>query len=133
LHLPINAEHETGQAASTIFQVFGMARPGIEPNLQALVVCAQPTWEKFPIIINSNLADSEIKCTATKNHKILTRTAKLHRSNQKTQKCRNLTHKKTTRISHMIQRCLYTCWFGKFNLTNTIFNTYSLLTSAGSA
>jgi len=29
------------------------------------------------------LVSSEIKCTATNNHKILTRTTKPHRSNQK--------------------------------------------------
>jgi len=31
LHPPINAEHEAGQAASTVFQVFGATPPGIEP------------------------------------------------------------------------------------------------------
>ena len=31
LHPPINAEHEGGQVASTVFLVFGVTRPGIEP------------------------------------------------------------------------------------------------------
>ena len=35
-----NAEHEAGQAASTVFQVFGVTRPGIEPMLPALVARA---------------------------------------------------------------------------------------------
>jgi len=35
------------------------------------------------VVINSNLVSSEIKCAATKNLKILTRTTKLHRSNKK--------------------------------------------------
>jgi len=42
LHSPINAEHEAGQAASIVLQD-GMTRPGIESNLAALVVRAQPT------------------------------------------------------------------------------------------
>jgi len=33
---PIKAEHEAGQGACTVFQVFGMTRPGIEPILPAL-------------------------------------------------------------------------------------------------
>ena len=43
LHPPINAEHEAGQAASTIFQVFCMTRQGIEPRPPALAARAQPT------------------------------------------------------------------------------------------
>ena len=31
------ADHEVGQVASTVFPVFGMTWPGIEPNLPALV------------------------------------------------------------------------------------------------
>jgi len=41
LHLFINAEHEARQAASTVFQIFGMTWPGFEPTLLALVACAQ--------------------------------------------------------------------------------------------
>ena len=39
----INAEHEAGQAASNVFQFFGVTRPGIEPLLPGLVARAQPT------------------------------------------------------------------------------------------
>jgi len=42
LRPPMDAEHEAGQAASTVFQVFGMARSGIEPHLPGLVGRAQP-------------------------------------------------------------------------------------------
>ena len=47
-HPTIYAEHEAGLTASTVFQVFGMSRPGIELGLPALVTRtrwarAQPT------------------------------------------------------------------------------------------
>jgi len=32
---PNNIEHQAGQAAIVIFQVYGMTRPGIEPQLPA--------------------------------------------------------------------------------------------------
>ena len=41
-HLPINAENEAGQAAITVFQIFGMTRLGIEPCLPALMAHVQP-------------------------------------------------------------------------------------------
>jgi len=41
-HPPTNAEHEGGQAARTVFNVFIITRPGIEPNLPTLVAYAQP-------------------------------------------------------------------------------------------
>ena len=82
-------------------------------------------------IINSNLVSSEIKCTAAKNHKILTRTTKPNISNKKitqdllentsngnrvlyicilqaTDQRRNSAHKNMSRISHMIERRLCT-------------------------
>jgi len=41
-HPAINTEHEAGQTASTVFQVFGMTRQGIGPSLPpALVACGQ--------------------------------------------------------------------------------------------
>jgi len=43
LHPLINTEHEAGQAASTVFQVFSIARQGIVPVLPALVARAQVT------------------------------------------------------------------------------------------
>jgi len=43
LNLPINAEHEAGQVASTVFQVCEMNRPGIDPSLSALKARAQHT------------------------------------------------------------------------------------------
>jgi len=43
LHPPIDTEHEAGQDASTVFQIFGMTRQGIELSLPALVARAQPT------------------------------------------------------------------------------------------
>jgi len=43
LHLPINAEQETGKAANTVFQVFGKTRQGIEPSLPAVMAHSQPT------------------------------------------------------------------------------------------
>jgi len=43
LRLTFNAEHEAGQVASTIRQVFSMTRPGIETYRPALVARAQPT------------------------------------------------------------------------------------------
>jgi len=47
LHPPINAEQETGQAASTVFQVFGVTRLGNEPSLSALVARAVPLIRWF--------------------------------------------------------------------------------------
>jgi len=41
--VPINAEHGAGQAASTVFQVFGITRSGIEVSLPALMAHAQST------------------------------------------------------------------------------------------
>jgi len=35
--------HEAAQAASTVCQVFGMARPGIDPDLRVSVAHSQPT------------------------------------------------------------------------------------------
>jgi len=40
---PANAEYEAEQVASTILQVLGITRPGIESSLPALLTCAQPT------------------------------------------------------------------------------------------
>ena len=40
---PLDAEYEAGQAATTFFQVFGMARPGTDPILPALVARAPAT------------------------------------------------------------------------------------------
>jgi len=42
LHSPINTEHVIEQDERTVFQVFCMTRPGIEPTLRALVKRAQP-------------------------------------------------------------------------------------------
>jgi len=79
------------------------------------------------VIIYSNLVSSEIKCTATKNHKIVTKTTKPHKSNQKQatssfgkyyssgnhvlyiaghRLAQESTHKNRTRISHMIEQHL---------------------------
>jgi len=43
LHPPINAEYEAGQAASSVFQIFGMTWPGIGLSLPALVARDQRT------------------------------------------------------------------------------------------
>ena len=43
-HTSINAEHEAGQAASTVFQVFGVTRSRFEPSVPALVARAQSNY-----------------------------------------------------------------------------------------
>jgi len=43
LAAPINAERELGQAASTVFQVFGMTWSGIEHGRPTLMARVQPT------------------------------------------------------------------------------------------
>jgi len=45
-------EHEDRQAASSVFQVFGMTRLGIEPSLAAFVARAQPTVPLRPGFLN---------------------------------------------------------------------------------
>ena len=47
---PFNANHEPGQAANTGFQVFGLTRPGIKPNLAALVARAHPTVPSTTVV-----------------------------------------------------------------------------------
>jgi len=37
----INVEHEAGQVTSTVFQIFGMTRTGIEPKRLPLAGCMQ--------------------------------------------------------------------------------------------
>jgi len=51
LQPPINAEHEVEQGASTVFQVFGTTRRGIEPSLPVLVASARVTWAMLHNII----------------------------------------------------------------------------------
>jgi len=41
LRPPISVEHEAGQAASVVFQVFGMTRPAVEPGQLALVTASR--------------------------------------------------------------------------------------------
>jgi len=36
-------KHEAGQVGCTVFQVFSVTEPGIEPSLPDLVACTQPT------------------------------------------------------------------------------------------
>jgi len=40
LQHPVGVEQGAGQVASTVFEVFGMTRPGFEPNLPASVMRA---------------------------------------------------------------------------------------------
>jgi len=43
LHQYTNGKHKAGQATSTIFQVFGMTQPGVNPSLTAFVANAHTT------------------------------------------------------------------------------------------
>jgi len=47
VRLSRDPESINGQAERTVFQDFGMTRPGIERSLPAFVARAQPTHEKM--------------------------------------------------------------------------------------
>ena len=52
LHLSTDVEHDGGKVANAVFQVFGMARSGIEPSLPTTEARAQRSVPSSPVFPN---------------------------------------------------------------------------------